>query len=198
MDLMARIQGILLKPKDEWETIKGETYPISQLFTSYVLILAAVPAVAQFLGNWLIGQRIPFYGTYRHGFGSGLTRAILFYVLTVAATYVLGFIINALAGSFESKPDQLNAMKLAVFSQTPAWVAGALHIIPTLGLLVWLASFYTIYLMYLGLSAGLMETPKEKVVTYLIVIIVITFVIWVVISFVLSAIFAVGLGVSAI
>ena len=107
-------------------------------------------------------------------------------------------IINALAGSFESKADQLSAMKLAVFSQTPAWVAGALHIIPTLGLLVWLASFYTIYLMYLGLTAGLMETPKEKVVTYLVVIIVITFVIWVVISFVLGAIFAVGLGVSAI
>ena len=72
MDLKARVQGILLRPKEEWEKIKEETYPVPQLFSSYVMILAAVPAAAQFIGNWLIGQRIPFYGTYRQGFASGL------------------------------------------------------------------------------------------------------------------------------
>jgi hypothetical protein len=198
MDLKARVQGILLKPKEEWEKIKEETYPVPQLFTSYVMILAAVPAVAQFLGNWLIGQRIPFYGTFRYGFGSGLLRAIMFYGMTLASVYVIGLIINALAGSFASRKDQLSAMKLAVFSQTPGWIAGALYIIPPLGLLVPLLSLYGIYLMYLGLGAGIMETPKDKVATYLVVIIVVTFVLMFAISLVLSAIFAVGVGISAI
>ncbi len=198
MDLKARVQGILLKPKEEWEKIKEETYPVQQLFTSYVMILAAVPAVAQFIGNWLIGQRIPFYGTFRYGFGSGLLRAIMFYGMTLASVYVIGLIINALAGSFASRKDQLSAMKLAVFSQTPGWIAGALYIIPPMGVLVPLLSLYGIYLMYLGLGAGIMETPKDKVVTYLVVIIVVTFVLMFAISLVLSAIFAVGVGISAI
>jgi len=198
MDLKARVQGILLKPKEEWEKIKEETYPVQQLFTSYVMILAAVPAVAQFFGNWLIGQRIPFYGTFRYGFGSGLLRAIMFYGMTLASVYVIGLIINALAGSFASRKDQLSAMKLAVFSQTPGWIAGALYIIPPMGMLVPLLSLYGIYLMYLGLGAGIMETPKDKVATYLVVIIVVTFVLMFAISLVLSAIFAVGVGISAI
>jgi hypothetical protein len=198
MDLKTRVQGIVLQPKEEWEKIKEETYPVSQLFSSYVMILAAIPAVAQFIGNWLVGQRIPFYGTYRHGFGSGLLRAVLFYGMTLASVYLLGFIINALADSFASRKDQLSAMKLAVFSQTPGWIAGALYIIPTLGVLVPLLSLYGIYLMYLGLGAGIMETPRDKVVTYLVVIIVVTIVLMFAISLVLGAIFAVGVGISAI
>ncbi len=198
MDLKARVQGILLKPKEEWEKIKEETYPVPQLFSSYVMILAAVPAVAQFIGNWLIGQPIPFYGTFRYGFGSGLLRAIMFYGMTLASVYVIGLIINALAGSFASQQNQLSAMKLAVFSQTPGWIAGALYILPTLGVLVPLLSLYGIYLMYLGLGAGIMETPKDKVATYLVVIIVVTFVLMFAISLVLSAIFAVGVGIRAI
>lgn len=198
MDLKARVQGILLRPKEEWEKIKEETDPVPQLFSTYVMILAAVPAVAQFIGNWLIGQRIPFYGTYRQGFTSGLLRAILFYGMTLVSVYILGIIINALADSFGSRKDPLSAMKLAVFSQTPGWIAGALYIIPTLGVLVPLLSLYGIYLMYLGLGAGVMETPKDKVVTYLVVIIVVTFVLTFAISLVLGAIFAMGVGISAI
>jgi hypothetical protein len=198
MDLKSRVQGILLKPKEEWETIKAETYPISQLFTSYVMILVAVPAVAQFIGYWLIGYRVPFYGLFRFGLGTAFFRAIFFYVLTLVSVYVLGIVINALAKTFDSKSDPLAAMKLAVFSLTPGWVAGALYLIPTLGILVSLAALYGIYLMYLGLSAGLMETPKEKVVTYLVVVIVVTIVIWVVIGLILGTVFAVGVGVSAI
>ena len=199
MDLKARVQEILLRPKEEWEKIKEETYPVPQLFSSYVMILAAVPAVAQFIGLWFIGQRIPFYGTYRYGFGSSLLQALLLYGMSLASVYVMGLIINALAGSFASRKDQLSAMKLAVYSLTPMWIAGALYIIPTLGsFLVPLISLYGIYLMYLGLGAGIMETPKDKVVTYLIVIIVVTIVLMFVINVTLGTIFAVGTGVRAI
>jgi peptidoglycan biosynthesis protein MviN/MurJ (putative lipid II flippase) len=198
MDLKARVQGILLRPKEEWEKIKPESYSVSQLFTSYVLILAAVPALGQFIGSWLIGYRVPFYGWYRFGLGTALLRAILFYGLTVVSVYVLGIVINAMAGTFSSRSDQLSAMKLAAFSLTPGWVAGVLHIIPTLGILASLAAIYGIYLMYLGLNAGLMETPSDKVATYLVAIVVVTVVIMVVITVLLSTIFAVGVGMRAI
>lgn len=192
MDLVPRVQGILLKPKDEWVKIKEEALPVPQLFTSYAAILAAIPAVAQFIGYGLVGFRMPFVGWYRFGLGSALLRSIFYYVLALVTVFVLGIIINALAKTFDSKQNQENAMKLAVFSMTPSWVVGALYIVPFLGILATLAGIYGIYLLYLGLTAGLMETPKEKVAGYLIVIIVVTIVLMVIVGVLLGAVFAVG------
>lgn len=194
MDIVARVQGILLRPKEEWPKIKEESQSVSQILTSYVMILAAIPAIAQFIGYGIVGYRLPFYGWYRMGIGTAFVRSILSYVLTVAAAYVLHIIINALAQTFASKQNPENAMKLAAYAMTPAWVASALSIIPMLYILVMIASLYSVYVLYLGLDANLMETPKEKIVSYLVVIIVITFVIMFVIGAILSTLFTVGAG----
>jgi len=192
MDIVNRVQQLILKPKEEWINIKEEKITIAELFTSYAMILLAIPAVAQFIGWSLIGRRIPFVGSYRMGIGSGLLRAILFYVLTLVSVYVFGIIINALAPTFSSKPDATAAMKLAVYSMTPAWVAGVLYIIPALFVLVILASLYGIYILYLGFVCPMMDTPKDKVITYMIVSLIVVVVVWVVVSVILGAIFAVG------
>jgi hypothetical protein len=80
-------------------------------------------------------------------------------------------------------------MKLAVYSMTPAWVAGVLYIIPALGILVLLASLYGLYILYLGFATPLMETPKEKVMTYLVVSIVVVIVLSFVVNLIIGAIF---------
>ncbi len=198
MELIPRVQGILFKPKEEWEKIKKQTLSISDLFTKYALILVAIPAVAQFIGRGIIGYSVPFVGWVRSGIGRALLHSILFYVLTVGAVYLLGIIINALAPSFDSKPNQDKAMNLAVFSMTPAWIAGILYIIPQLSILVFLASLYGIYIFYLGFSSTIMETPKEKVVGYFVVTIIVSIVLYVIIGLVLGAIFAVSGGLGAI
>jgi hypothetical protein len=192
MDIINRVQQLILKPKEEWEKIKGEKTTLAELFTSYAMILLAIPAVAQFIGWSLIGRRIPFVGWYRVGIGTGLLRAILFYILTLTSVYVFGIIINALAPTFGSKPDATSAMKLAVYSMTPAWVAGVLYIIPLLDILVILASLYGIYILYLGFVCPMMDTPKDKVMTYMIVSIIVAAIVWVVVAVILGAIFAVG------
>lgn len=192
MDIVSRVQHLVLKPKEEWEKIKEEKTTIAELFTSYAMILLAIPAVAQFIGWSIIGRRIPFVGWYRVGIGTGFLRAILFYVLTLVSVYVFGIIINALAPTFGSKSDATAAMKLAVYSMTPAWVAGVLYIIPLLEILVILASLYGIYILYLGFVCPMMDTPKDKVMTYMIVSIIVAVIVWVVVAVILGAIFAVG------
>ncbi len=192
MDLIPRIQGILLKPKDEWEKIKGEDLPVQSLFTSYAMIVAAIPAIAQFIGNGLIGRSVLSFGWYRRPIGSALLQAILFYIFSLGTVYVLGIIINALAPTFSSKQNQNNAMKIAVFSMTAAWVAGIFYIIPFLGILAILGALYGFYILYLGFDASLMDTPKEKVVGYFVVSLVVSFVLYFLISVILGAIFAVG------
>jgi len=194
MDIVARVQGILLRPKEEWPKIKEESQSVSQMLTSYVMILAAIPAVAQFIGYGIVGTRVPFYGWYRLGIGTALVRGIFSYVLTVASVYVLHIIINALAPTFSAKQNPESAMKLAAYAMTPGLVAAALGIIPMLYILVWIANLYGVYILYLGLDSNVMETPKEKIVSYLVVIIIITFVIMGVVGAILGTLFTVGAG----
>jgi peptidoglycan biosynthesis protein MviN/MurJ (putative lipid II flippase) len=117
---------------------------------------------------------------------------IVSYILSLVSVYVLGIVINALAPTFSSKQDINNAMKLAVFSMTASWVGGIFNIIPVLGILAMLAGLYGLYILYLGFNNPLMETPKDKVIGYFAVSLVIAIVLIVVISLILGAIFTVG------
>jgi len=190
MNLIARVQGICLKPKEEWVKIKGEPTPVMNLFMQYVIPLAAIPAVAQFIGFGLIGVRVPFFGNLRLPLGTSLFRALVTYVLTVVSAYVAGIIVNALAPTFASKQNMENAMKLVVYSMTPAWIAGIFNIIPSLAVLAGLAGLYGLYILYLGFKAPMMETPQDKAVPYLVVSIVVMVGLWFVIGLIVGGIFA--------
>jgi len=192
MDLVARVQGILLKPKEEWVKIKGESTSVAQLFTGYAILLAAIPAIAQFIGRALIGTHVPFVGWVRWNLGSSILYAVVAYILSLVGVYVLGVIINALAPSFGSKQSMEKAMKLSVYSMTASWIAGVLFIIPVLGILAAIAGLYGLYILYLGFAEPLMDTPKEKVMGYLVVSIVVAIVIYFVVGLIAGAIIVGG------
>jgi hypothetical protein len=167
------------------------------LITGYAALLCAIPAIAQFIGYSLIGIRIPFLGSYRYPLGSGLLRAVLYYVFTLASVYAFGLIINALAPNFGSKQNPQKAMQLSVYSMTIPFVAGIFYIIPSLGVLAAIAGLYGLYVLYLGFNTPMMDTPKDKVVSYLVVCCIVVVVLMLVVGFILGAIFAVG-AVSAL
>jgi len=180
MNLVERAKNIMLKPRETWETVKGEQATVKELFTSYAAILAAIPAAAGFIGMSLIGTsmlgihfRIPFV--------SGIVHAIVSYVLTLVGVYVVAFVIDALAPSFNSRKDILSAVKVAVFSFTPAWIGGIFLLLPWLSPLTLLLSLYGLYLMFVGLPI-LMETPKEKTLGYFIVVIIVSIVVSLIIN----------------
>ena len=187
MDLVKRAQNIILKPKEEWAVIKDEPTTVPQLFTKYACILAAIPAVAMFLGWALMGFRVPFRGA--SWTGRALMYAIFSYVLGLVSVYIFGFVINALAPNFGSTQGLPMAMKLAVYSMTPGWVAGVFHIIPALGILAAIGSLYGLYILYLGFSHPLMGTPKDKVVGYMVVSAIVMIVLTFVVSAILGAAF---------
>ncbi len=192
MNILSRVQGLILKPQEEWKQIKDEQTTVVDLFKSYLMILAAIPAVAQFLGYWLIGFSLPVRGYIRASFGFSLGRAIVSYVLSLVSIFVIALIIDALAPTFSSKPNQVNALKLAGYSMTPYFVAGVLYLFPVISVLVILAGLYGLYLFYLGFKAGLMETPPEKVMGYFVVTILAEIVLSMVVSLIIGAIFSLG------
>ena len=185
MNLVERIKGILLKPKEEWQTISGETTPIPELYKTYVVKLAAIGPVASIIGMSIVGITLPFIGSFRIPLTTSIGSAIVHYILTLVGVYVLALIIDALAPTFSGEKSMLQAFKVAAYSSTPGWVVGVIGIIPALAPLG-ILGLYGLYLLYLGLP-NLMKSPKEKSLGYTLAVILAAVVIFVVISYISRA-----------
>jgi hypothetical protein len=164
MNLVDRVKRILLSPRTEWNVIDAEPTTVAALYTGYIAPLAAIGPIAQLIGYSVFGISVPFMGTYRVPFGTALTGAIVSYILSLVATYVLALIIDALAPTFNGQRNQVQALKVAAYSSTASWVAGIFALIPGLRLLM-ILGLYSLYLLYLGLPV-LMKTPRDKAVAY--------------------------------
>jgi len=190
MNIIERAKNIILRPAQTWAEIKDEQMSIGEVYLSYAIILAAIPAIGQFIGNALVGYSVMGLH-FRMGIVSALGYSIVSYVLSLVGIYILALIANALAPSFGSEQNLTNAVKAVAFSMTPSWIAGILYIIPPLSILAILAGLYGIYLFYLGLPL-LMNTPKDKALIYVIIVIVLTAVVYLLIGAITSAIFIAG------
>ena len=191
--LAARVKGILLTPSAEWERIEREPATIGGLFTGYVCILAAIPAVAGLIGGQLFGIGIPGLSV-KPGLAFGITSAVMGYVGALLAVFILGMVIDALAPSFGAEKNRVQAFKVAAYSYTASWVAGVLGLVPALGILMLLAALYGCFLLYLGLPR-VMKAPADKAPGYAIVTIIVAVVVSIVIWMAIGAVTAMaGLG----
>ncbi len=187
MNLVDRAKNILLSPNTEWDIIRNESPTPSELFTGYAVILAAIPAVAGFIGYSLIGISLGGFGNIRLPIGTAITWTILTYILSLVGVYVLGWIIDALAPSFGSLKDLNSSLKISVYAYTATWVAGIFQIIPSLSFLTALASIYSLVLLYMGLKKVKL-VPEDKMVGYFVVTIVVALVLYFVIGAIISSI----------
>ena len=177
--LVDRTKNIILKPKEEWPAIDVEPATIGGIYRSYVLILAAIPALAGLINSVTFGYSALGI-TYRPSITSALGTAVAQYVMALIGTFVLALIIEALAPSFGGVKNRVQALKVAAYSSTAGWLAGIFAIIPSLG---WLGilGLYSLYLLYLGLPL-LMKAPAEKAMSYAVVTILAAIVLFFVIG----------------
>jgi hypothetical protein len=185
MNLSERVKGILLKPKQEWQTISQEATTIPELYKSYVAVLAAIGPVASIIGMSIVGIRLPFVGSFRVPISTSIASGIVHYILTLIGVYVLALIIDGLAPRFSGEKNINQAFKVAAYSHTPGWVVGILWIIPSLSPLG-ILGLYGLYLLYLGLPV-LMKSPQEKSLGYTVAVIIAAIVIFMVIGFISRA-----------
>ena len=194
MNLVDRVKNILLSPKTEWPVIEQEQTDVKTLYLSYIMILAAIPAIAGVIATMMIGGMVGAIGG-RPGLGAGMSggfaiaHALVSYVITLVVVFVVALIVDALAPTFGGTKSQINALKLVAYSATAGWVASIATVIPILGWIVAIiGSLYGIYLLYLGLPV-LMKCPEDKAVIYLVVVVVV----YIVLTWILSALLVTGL-----
>lgn len=169
MGLVERATAILLRPREAWAAIDTEPATTGQLFTGYLMILAAIPAVCGFIGMSLIGVGGMGY-RFRVPFASGLVSMVLSYVLSIAGVYVLSLVINALAPTFGGTRNPLQGLKVAVYASTAAMLGGVFSLLPLLAILGLVAALYSLYLLYLGLPV-LMRSPAARALPYTAVVV---------------------------
>ena len=191
MNLVDRVQAILLKPKDTWAVIVGEGGDVPSIYKNYLVYLAAIPAVATFIGLSLVGAGA-FGVSFRVPILTGLVNMVVGFVLSLAMIYVLSLIANALAPTFNGEKNQLNAFKLVAYGSTAGLVGGVFSLLPSLSMLGVLAALYSIYLLYTGIPV-LMKAPEDKALGYTAVLIVCGIVAAVIVGAV-SSIFTSGSG----
>ncbi len=195
MNMIERGINILVKPTTEWNNIKKEKWTIQNLFVKYAIILAAIPAVAGFIGQSVIG--VSFFGaTFRQPIVNGIIYAVLSYVFALGGTFLMAFIIDALAPTFGAVKNMEDSLKVVVFANTAAWVAGIFSILPALGILAFGGSIYSLVLLYFGMKS-LKNPPADKMVGYYVVTLIISIVITVIIAVVIGAIALTSVGASA-
>lgn len=185
--LQARVTNILKNPKGEWPVIAAEPTTTEKLYSSYIAPLAAIPAIASFIGYSIVGLSLPFVGTVRTGIIRGLINAFVSYVMSLVAVYLAALVVDRLAPKFESTPNQIQALKLVAYAYTAAWVAGVVLVIPALVMLSVLGGLYSIYLFYIGLPV-MMKTPPSRVVPYMVVSAVVVILISIVIGMFTAAV----------
>ena len=170
MNIVQRVQDILLKPKETWPAIAAESDDIPSIYKNYLVYLAAIPVVATFIGMSLVG--IGAFGVHvRVPIVTGLVNMVVGFVLALVMIYVLALIANALAPSFQGEKNLPNAFKLIAYGATAGLVGGIFNLVPALSMLGLLAALYSIYLLYTGVPV-MMKTPQEKSLAYTAVLIV--------------------------
>jgi hypothetical protein len=170
MSIIDRVKNILITPKTEWPVIEAETKSIAEIYTSYLIFLAAIPAIASFIGFSLIGMG-GFGFSYRVPIAAGISGAILSFLMMLAVIYLLSLIVNALAPTFEGTKNHLNAFKLVAYSYTASMVAGIFMLMPSLAIIGLIGGLYSLYLLYTGLPK-MMKNPESKTLPYFVVVLI--------------------------
>lgn len=154
--VIARVQALVFAPAGEWRVIARERANAARLFGNYITILAAIPALAHFIGACAIGRY--------QSVVSGLTAMIIGYVGSLATVYAVAVVIDILAPRFQAERGFPDALKLSAYAHTPLWLAGVFLLIPGLSFLTVLG-LYGFTLLRLGLPP-LMRAPGEQALPY--------------------------------
>lgn len=162
--LLQRVLDILMRPRETWLQINAEDGNPGRIYLGYLVFLAAIPAVAGFIGYSLVG--VGAFGiSVRVPVVQGLVSMVVGYVLSLAMVYVLALIANMLAPRFQAQQDMRSAFKLVAYASTAGMLGGVFSILPSLAMLGLLAALYSVYLLYTGIPV-LMKAPQEKAVGY--------------------------------
>ena len=162
--MLNHLWGLFSNPKKEWQEIRDDPSSIAACYLQHILILAAIPPIAGFIGTTQIGWQLGVGAPVKLTVASALPIAVLYYLAMLAAVFVVGKAIHWMANTYGAAPTLAQSVQLAAFTATPLFLVGIMQLYPLLWLnfLVGLPALaYTVYLLYSGVPI-MMGISQER------------------------------------
>lgn len=162
--VLQHVWGLFAHPQEEWKDIRGERCTVSKCYCSHVLILAAIPAIAGFIGTSMVGWQVGSHEVNKLTTESALSIAVLFYIGMLVTVFAMGKTIHWMGQTYGTTQPLPQCIALAAYTATPLFLIGVMLLYPVLWLNLILglpALGYTVYLLYVGLPI-MMEVSEEK------------------------------------
>lgn len=152
------VWGLLAHPGREFQQISQEKQTVTQLYTSHILQMAAIPVICSAIGTiyfgWMLGdgQIIKVMPV------TALYIGIVFYLMLLAAVVIVGKVIHWMARRYQQSPNLSQCIIFAGYTATPMFLSGIIALYP----MVWLCLLagiiglcYCAYLLYSGIPSFL-------------------------------------------
>lgn len=184
-NIVSRAQGLILTPTAEWQKIEPEASTVQGIYTSWLVPLALIPAIAMFIGSTVFGAGVPGLLVVKLSMFDAAIRSLIQFVSLLGMTYVMGLVIDALATNFGGQKNALQAFKVAAYSAVAFCLASVFQIIPVLGILG-LLGLYSIFILHKGLPV-LMKSAPDKTTGYTVSVVLIMLVAWIILGSIMNA-----------
>jgi hypothetical protein len=162
--VLSHVWGLLAHPEKEWKTIRKESYTIGKSYYSHVLLLAAIPPIAGYVGTTQVGWQVVSREVHKLTPESGQWIAILSYLTILVAVFTIGKLIHWMGRTYGAKKSLSQCIALAAYTATPLYLSGIMLLYPLLWLNLLLGLpvlAYTVYLLYTGVPI-IMGIPRER------------------------------------
>lgn len=158
---------VVLNPRLGWQRIASQRPSLLQTLLLHTIPFALIPAVCWYFGvttqGWVVlGEPVKLTPE------SALPMCILFYLAMVAGVIFLGYMVNWMAGSYDTEGGLAKGVALISYTASPFFLAGFLGLYPVLWvdiLVGTLVACYSIYLLFLG-TGPVMGVPPERSFLY--------------------------------
>ncbi|MCB1866036.1 MAG: YIP1 family protein [Chromatiales bacterium] len=162
--VLNHVLGLFTNPRAEWQRIRDTECTVSQCIMGHVLILAAIPPIAGYIGTTQVGWTIGAGDPVKLSNTSAGMIAIAYFLAMVIGVMVMGRMIAWMAETYDVKVGFNRALALAAYTATPIFLVGIFQLYPALWLnfLVGLPALaYVVFLLYMGVPV-MMEIPAER------------------------------------
>ncbi|MCH1449771.1 MAG: YIP1 family protein [Litoricolaceae bacterium] len=149
------IAGILKDPKNEWALIEEEHYSAKTVFLTQISILAAIPAIALYIGVTQVGWSVAGQEPVRLASEGAMGSAVLFYFAMWGAVAFIAASMHWMEKTYGGEVSLDECLVLTTVTATPLFLSGISFLLPILWLNVAVAGValvYSVYLLYSGTS----------------------------------------------
>jgi hypothetical protein len=180
--LTSRVKGILFEPRATWKEIDSEFIKPGELWGKYIIPLAAVGPLAGAVGRLVFGKRIAATTlTDSVSISDAVTWGLIAFGLSLLSVFILAQVISLLAPGFGGQKNDVQALKAAAYSSTPAWLGAVFNIHARFVLVSVIISLYSLVLLYIGLPI-VMKVSQDRAMGYTAVVIIASIVIFLLVS----------------